>query len=219
MLLRMQQKILESQLAPHFLFNALQVISLQAHEANDEPVYKTIGNLSYLLTENLRSTSQFTTVSKELLYIQAYMSIIEAKYEDKIGYEIQAEPELMEFFIPKFMLQPLVENAIVHGLIPKFTKGRLWIRVRSEGDFVEFTVKDDGVGISQAQREQILKDATAESFSPEQSGQHIGIVNIFQRLKIIYKDRFDFSFEGERYEGTYVTIRVPRDGEPRERYR
>lgn len=211
MSLRMQQKILESQLAPHFLFNALQVISLQAREANDELVYKTIGNLSYLLTVNLRNTSQFTSVTKELQYIQAYMSIIEAKFEDKIGYEIHAEPELMEFFIPKFMLQPLVENAIVHGLIPKFGKGHMWIRIRIEGNFVEFTVKDDGVGISQAQREQILMDATAQSFSHEQNEKHIGIVNIIQRLQIIYQDRFEFLFESERYEGTQITIRLPWD--------
>ena len=207
--LNMQQKVLENQLTPHFLFNALQIVSLQAYEAEAQQVCETLTNLSYILTEKLRETGTFTTVDNEIKYIRAYVAIIKAKYEDKIEFVFNIDDSLRDFEIPKFMLQPIIENSISHGVIPKIGKGTIQLRVLRDNNKAIFIISDDGVGMNATQWDKIKNKANIENTAPVDDGEHIGLVNINIRLRILYQNNYSFDLRSERFSGTIITIRLP----------
>lgn len=205
----MRLKSLATQMNPHFLFNTLQLISLKSY-GDAEKVEIIIGHLSRMLEHSLdKRNAKFVRLADELEYIRSYLFIIQCKFEDKIVSSIDIPANLLDCLIPSCTLQPLIENAIVHGLTPKFGQGHVSLSISSEDDFLVVTIEDDGEGLPPEQVKYLMSNSTADERTADKIGHHMAIVNIRNRLSILYGDNFSFDIKSRLYLGTKITLRLP----------
>lgn len=169
-------KMLQTQINPHFLFNALNTIS-SFIRINPEKARDVILNLSTILRFNLENFDRLVPVEKEIEQVKAYVNIEQARFNDKIKVEYSIDEDILNFQIPSLIIQPLVENSIKHGLLPKREGGEVFIGIKNTGDnHIKITVKDNGVGIPQEVINSI-DDVDIKS---------IGLKNVHARLKLLY---------------------------------
>lgn len=202
----MEQRVLQNQINAHFLCNSLQVIGLQALDQNDSKVYASVCDLSYLITENLHHKLPMATIRQEIDYISRYISIVKLKYEDKIAFTLDVQPQAMDICIPRLVLQPLVENAIRHGVAMKIGAGRVDVKIRCETDKLALLIEDNGDGMSVRTLQELLQAIARES---DNGSGHIGLRNVYRRLRLIYGEQAQFSIESQLYQGTRVAVRLP----------
>ena len=205
-----QLRNLLAKINPHFLFNTLQMISWKAHEYEADQVCDMIHSLSYMLeTELYADGDQTFTLAEELKYIEHYVKIIRSKYVDKIAVRIHVPEELLQYQIPKLVIQPILENAITHGLAPKTSSGQVSLEVFRDKEDMVIQVVDDGVGM----RSNVLKkalDLGAADYETTVAGKHgIALANIQQRIHLLYGDEYGLAIESNLAEGTRITMRVP----------
>jgi hypothetical protein len=187
-----QNLALRMQLQPHFLFNTLNSISALVH-SNPEGADEMISRLGTFLRTTLDAPSeQLVTLRRELAFIEDYLAIEQVRFGDRLRVESQIPPELMEFRVPNFILQPLVENALQHGLADRPQGGTLRLRAQRESGSLVLEVQDDG-----------------EGFVPGREG--VGLANVRARLGLIYKGRHQMDILGAPGRGTLVTLRLPLD--------
>jgi two-component system sensor histidine kinase YesM len=204
-----QLKALQSQINPHFLFNTLQLISWKAHEYEAYPVCEMIHSLSYMLETGLYSDDKNTyTLHDELQYIEHYAKIIHKKYEGKIKIRTHIPDYLLDCRIPKILLQPFIENAIVHGLGPKTTPGHVTLEVYEDNTDLVAIICDNGVGM-RADKLLYLQDSQENTNGNDHTSHHIALQNIRNRIKLLYGDPYGFTIESESFVGTTVTVRIP----------
>ena len=202
----MKLEVLKNQVKPHFLFNTLNVIGGMAMLENAETTEKMIMALSNLFRYNLKNPYPEAILAQELNVVKDYMYIQQMRFGERISCSISCEVDENTVVIPTFTFQPLVENAVIHGLSPKEEGGKIDIRVwQSEGETM-ITFHDTGVGISSEKLESIkqrLLDGTVNKDS-------IGVGNVYRRFKMMYPDGgFDiYSREGK---GTMIKLRIPKD--------
>ena len=191
---RARLEILRNELQPHFLFNALHSISTLMHrnvEAADEMLAQ-LGDLLRLSLE--RKSVQEASLREELSVLEPYLNILRIRFGDRLSIGLDVDPELLETTVPLFILQPLVENAIRHGIERRAGAGRIDIRARAAGGSVEISVADDGAGLS--------RNGVREG---------IGLSNIRQRLEQLYGTRGGaITIEGSPESGTKVVIAIAR---------
>jgi len=161
-----------------------------------------VSALSQLFRIGLNSGSRFTTVEKEVEHLRHYILIQQKRYEETIAFAIAVEPETSGCKVTKMVLQPVVENAIRHGIEPKGSSGRIEIRIFREGNDLVYRVSDDGAGADAAAVQAVLDRPASEH-------QGLGLKNIHDRLKLNYGARYGVTFESVPGEGTTVTIRQP----------
>ena len=195
-------KALQAQINPHFLFNALNTI---VHYCRTQPdtARELLLHLGNYYRNNLSVPDTLITIDKEIQHINDYVKIEAARFEGKlqVSYNI---PEDCKCTIPPLILQPIVENAVKHGLYPKKDGGKVAISgCRQEGKVV-LVVEDDGVGMEASQIEEVLK--------PDPKRQNIGLSNVNERLKCIYGKEFGVLIESRIGEGTRVIISLPSEG-------
>jgi two-component system LytT family sensor kinase len=194
-LTRARLEILRAELQPHFLFNALHSISTLMHrnvEAADEMLAQ-LGDLLRLSLE--RKSVQQAPLREELSVLEPYLNILRIRFGDRLSIGVDVDPALLDVTVPLFLLQPLVENAIRHGIDRRAGAGRIDIRARASGDSIEITVADDGAGLSQ------------NGFR-----EGIGLSNIRLRLEQLYATRGTIALKGNPESGTEVVVRIPREG-------
>jgi signal transduction histidine kinase len=193
-LTRARLEILRNQLQPHFLFNALHAVSTLMHR-NVEAADEMLAHLGDLLRLSLeRQNVQEAPLREELLVLEPYLSILRVRFGDRLSIAVDVDPVLLDVTVPLFILQPLVENAVRHGIDRRAGAGRIDIRARAMDGYIEIGVADDGAGLSQ--------DGIREG---------IGLSNIRQRLEQLYGSRGSIALEGNPESGTKVTVRIPRD--------
>ncbi len=205
--------LLQAQINPHFLYNALDSIYWQAVNADDEDTAESIYGLSQLFRLVLSQGNQFVTVEMETELVERYLEIQKMRFLRQMEYEIRVEPEVLYEKIPKLILQPFVENAVVHGIEKKDMVCTICVTAKWEGDGILFQICDTGAGMSAEQLETIWEEGTDQKFS----GQRIGgyaVKNIRQRLKLAYGDAYRLDIQSEEGKGTTVTIYIP--GEEKE---
>jgi two-component system, LytTR family, sensor kinase len=210
-----QLRALRSQINPHFLFNALTTIGYLINESPPRAL-KTLMRLTELLRRVLRSNAEWTTLDEELKLIEAYLDIERARFEERLQVSIEVAPNLRQFVIPSLVIQPLVENAIKHGIAPLKAGGevkieaiieadgqndanRLAIRKKSQTEnMLVITVRDSGAGASDLQLS-------------EGRRQGVGLQNVEQRLRLYYGDcaSVTLHFESSPGKGAQVSLRVP----------
>ncbi len=186
-------KALQAQINPHFLYNTLDTIYFMASIKGIDDIAQMAVSLSELFKFYLDTGNDFTTVADEIRIINSYLSIQKIRYRDKITYDIAIDEALYGYKILKLILQPIIENAIYHGLEPKVGKGRIRIGGERTGDGVRFVIEDDGVGI----------DAERGEF------KGFGLQNVSDRLKLFYGDGCELQFDSTKGVGTKVTINLP----------
>jgi two-component system sensor histidine kinase YesM len=195
-------KALEEQIHPHFLYNTLDVIYWMSRMEKAFETSAMINALSQLFRIGLNSGSRFTTVGKEVEHIRHYILIQQKRYEETVEFAIHVDPETLDCRVTKMVLQPIVENAIRHGMERKGGSGRIDIRIfREDGDLV-YQVSDNGAGAGADAVQKLLDRPAAE-------GLGLGLKNIHDRIRLNHGSRYGVKFESTPGRGTTVTVRQP----------
>jgi len=195
-------ELLKSQMDPHFLFNTLNVISGMANLEDAATTEKMIKSLSALFRYNLKNVGPKVELRQELKIVQDYMYLQQMRFGDRISYRVSSQEDVMEALVPSFFFQPLVENAIVHGLAPKEEGGAVEIDIRRREIFLDITITDTGVGIEAGKLQRIRESM--------QAGEYVGIGlgNIYQRIFAMY-DNSEMEIDSTQGTGTRISIQIP----------
>ena len=194
-------RALRAQISPHFIYNSLNAI---ASFINTDPAKarELVLEFADFTRYSFRRHGDFTTVAEELRSIDSYLKLERARFGDRLTVTLQVAPEVLSTVVPFLSIQPLVENAVRHGLESKEGGGRITITAEDQGAFAEITVEDDGVGIDPAVLADVLAGGTP--------GEHVGLRNVDARLRQVYGDEHGLVVETNVGAGTLVRMRVPK---------
>lgn len=195
---------LQAQIRPHFLFNILNTI-IMFTRTDVETCRDLLIQLASFFRRSLNFRGNFITVQEEIEYINTYLRLEQARFGEKIRMRMKIDPRVYRYRIPILTIQPLVENAIVHGLAPKEGVGRLSVAARLAGDELHLLVRDNGVGIPPERVEKILLAGYG-------SGMGLGLSNVNDRLVSLYGERYRLKIRSVPGRGTTVLVRVPLAG-------
>jgi two-component system, sensor histidine kinase YesM len=198
-------RILQEQIKPHFLYNTLDTIQWMAQEHRVDDVVSMVGALTSLFRIGLSKGREFISLHDELEHVESYLCIQKMRYEDKFDYSISCDQTMRSRQVLRLMLQPLVENAIYHGIKERRGHGTLTVETRVEGGDLMLIVKDDGVGMSEATL--ALLNESLQEGGPSVGGY--GIHNVHERIRLTFGKPYGLSFKSVYGEGTIVTARHP----------
>lgn len=198
---------LQSQIHPHFLFNTLESLRMDLVEKDDSGNATLVANLSNLLRKSLSWSGEIISIADEIQFARNYLEIQKFRFSDRLDYEIDIPERLLDCRIPKLTIQPLVENAVLHGAEPKWGHCRIGISVYAEDGSLFVKVSDDGIGIKEERLEEIRKNLTEGS--EIKKGTSIGLNNINDRIRLNYGEGFGISITSSLQEGTSVTVKIP----------
>ena len=201
-----EMKQLQSQINPHFLYNTLEVIRMKAICSGDKEVGKMLYNLAVLFRSQLKE-KDIITIKTELDYCKKYLELFKFRYQEKFDYEINCDEDLLESSIIKFILQPIIENYVIHGVRLADNDNKLEIKIESQDEDIDIYIIDNGLGISNEKMEQIKNKLVNNSFSNDS----IGIVNVDQRIKNIYGEEYGVTYAEGIEKGTRVLIKIPKN--------
>jgi two-component system sensor histidine kinase YesM len=202
----MQLKILSGQINPHFLYNTLETIRMMALEKKEKEIAAVIKILSQLLRQSLSANDKTIPLEKELELVQNYLAIQKLRFGNRIDYAIDMEPELGNFSILPLLIQPLVENSIIHGLETKQGGGYIRIAVEAKDKMLRINVMDNGTGMKPESLEKLRGDlACGEEFSDVR----IGLLNVNRRIKLYYGSDFGLTISGNDGNGIDVCMVIP----------
>lgn len=204
---RTQFRVLQNQINPHFLYNTLDSLQWKAMEYDADELSELICALSGFFRATLSEGRDFIPLEQEFEHLRYYLKIQQYRYEDILSYEIDMPEPLSRIPVTRLILQPLVENAIYHGIKPKLSPGRIHISAGRDGDFLSIEIEDDGIGMDT----QTLCLVTAR-MEGEEIGDSIGLANVHQRLRLIYGSGYGITIASEKGAGTCVTVRLPGGG-------
>lgn len=202
-------KMMASQINPHFLFNALESIRMKAHIKGEAEIANIVRLLGKLIRKNLEIGSGKTTIKAEMEIVRSYLQIQKFRYEDRLDFELTIQEGIEKEKIPPLIIQPLVENAIVHGLENQEDGVRVEVSLYEDNDLVHFTVRDNGAGIRPERLKEVVTSITG---SDEQEKSRIGLRNVHQRLTLSYGEKHGLIISSESGKGTKVYFTVPKGG-------
>ncbi|MFK7697584.1 sensor histidine kinase [Paenibacillus sp. HJGM_3] len=207
--LQFEYKALQAQINPHFLYNTLESIHSLAKLSGDKQVSDMIYLLGKLLRESIGKKGDIIPLQDEVDYITSYLAIHKIIYGDKIEVNVHVEPSLMSLQVPKFILQPLVENSIKHGIEEKPGKGIVSIGCWVKDEDLYLEVSDNGVGIDEETKSQLLSPSEGSQLKRKDKHTNVGIISVHKRIQILYGDRYGLSITSELHHGTSIRIRLP----------
>ena len=193
-------KMLQAQINPHFLYNTLDVIKWSAKLNRPDEVTKVVTNLAKILRNSIDCEEEFTTIEESLEFLISYLNIQKIKYNNKFRIEIDVDPYILQQKIPRLLLQPFVENAIIHGISGTDKKGLITIGGEKVGNEIVFYVTDNGIGMTADEMKVIER---------EDNENHVGINNVRKRIKLYYGDTYGIEFESKKNKGTKVIVKIP----------
>ncbi len=197
---------LQSQINPHFLYNTLDIIVWMIENEQKAEAAKAVTALARFFRISLSKGKSIITVRDELEHVRNYLMIQHMRFKNKFSYEIQAEDETLDLSSLKLMLQPLVENAIYHGMEFMDGDGEITLTVWREADSLYFKVSDNGLGMTEEQVERLFCDS---SHVASRRGSGIGVKNVNERIKLYFGEQYGLSIDSEPDEGTSVLIHLP----------
>lgn len=201
-LTREELRALRAEISPHFVFNTLHSVAAVVGR-DPERARRLLTDFAEFLRHALRSHGEFCTLEEELWYVEQYLAIERARLGPRLRSHVDVPADLLDQLVPVLTLQPLVENAVVHGVEPKTGVGTVQVRAWAQGEDLLLAVEDDGVGIPQGRLQVITERGVG-------SGLGIGLFNVQRRLRAIYGEAADLRVESEEGRGTRVTVRLPR---------
>ena len=196
-----ERKALESQMNPHFLFNTLNTIKALARINNQEEIYTITVKLGKLLRSTIDSHESEATLADSIALIDSYLTIQKLRFGEKLVTSIHLDPTCAHIKTPKLVIQPLVENAIIHGLEPKVGNWFLAVRVEAVGRQIQITIEDNGVGFDRTTLPRDLNELA--------NSTHVGVYNVYRRLSLAYQNELEFSIDSTVGKGTIVRIGLP----------
>lgn len=213
----LELKAMQYQVNPHFLYNTLDSIAMSARKNQDYTSEKMTLALSEFFRISLSRGMEYVTVSEEMRYVQSYLEIQGMRFPDSVTWECRVEKGIENAKVLKFILQPLVENSLYHGLRDSGREGHIEVCAGTCGNDLVFRVKDSGIGMLPEQ----LKKVTEEINQKQITGKSIyeggfGLQNVQQRLQLVYGEKAGLTIESEWDEGTCITVMIPNGREQRE---
>ncbi len=205
----MEFDIMLSQINPHYLYNVLNTVVYLSTAGKNKEVANIVNSLIYTLQETINLGDQHieTTIRRELELTECYLAIQKYRYPEMIEVTISCQEEEKDCIVPKTIIQPIVENAILHGILPSERAGTIGISVSRQEERLEITVTDDGVGIDE---ERLQQFRSGETITYEENGRkHIGISNVRDRIRYLYGEPFGMWITNRSEGGTKVEIRLP----------
>jgi len=199
-------KLLQEQINPHFLYNTLDTIIWLAESGKQEDVVEVVGSLSKYFRTSLSKGKDLVTLRDEETHVCSYLQIQKVRYGDILEYETDFPKELSLCRIPKITLQPLVENALYHGIKNKRTKGKIKVIGRKENDKVIIKVIDNGLGMTPERLRQVTENMQRKS---ENEKDFYGLYNVNERIRMIFGPDYGLSIQSNYEEGTEVTVCLP----------
>ena len=197
-------QVLQAQINPHFIYNTLDTIQWKALEYGAQDLADLILALSSFFRISLSKGEEKITLGRELAHVRSYLEIQHYRYSDILKYELDVQEDLMEAKLPKIIIQPLVENAIYHGIKPKLTGGIIRISARRVQEDLVIQVEDDGVGMNEWK----LKELESRLLSEKPQGSY-GLYNVSERIRLYYGPSYGINIESDISQGTSVTLRLP----------
>lgn len=207
-------RALQAQINPHFLYNTLDSIIWMAEAGKNERVIQLVQALSRFFRISLNKGRDWIALKDELEHVRSYLIIQQMRYRDILEYEIDIPERLYGFSILKMSLQPIVENALYHGI--KNKRGKGLIRISSlveQPDTLHLSIEDNGIGMSEPKLKQLKEQLNAQ-LTPEETGSEVsggfGLHNVHQRIRLYYGEAYGVEINSIEGQGTQVTIRIPR---------
>ena len=197
-------KALQSQINPHFLYNTLDSIIWMAEGKKNEEVVLMTASLARLLRQGISNEDEVVPIANEVEYARGYLTIQKMRYKDKLEFQIDVDSSILYIPLIKLVLQPIIENAIYHGLKYKESKGLLIVKGFMKDGNAVLQVIDDGVGMDE--------ETLAHIYDKHKVNYHsngVGVYNVQKRLKLYYGDDYGITYESEKGKGTTATITIP----------
>lgn len=206
-----RMELLKSQINPHFLFNTLSMITSMAQLEDAHVTEKMISSMSSLFRYNLKTSEQIVFLKQELDVVENYIYIQKMRFGSRVQYGMSLELDAAKVRIPAFTMQPVVENAIIHGISKKEAGGKIFVRVVKKGSGILISVADNGVGMEERRLEEVREGLKKERTSKV----GIGFGNIYKRIDSIYQ-KGSFRIYSRKGSGTVVQMFIPQDEEVEE---
>ncbi|MGE5582427.1 MAG: sensor histidine kinase, partial [Bacillota bacterium] len=200
---------LQAQINPHFLYNTLDTIFWKAERNRVPEISEMVLALSKIFRLSLNRGNELATVAQEKELIEYYLKLQQIRFKQKLAYDLDFDAGLLEMRIPKLIIQPFVENAIIHGIEKLENGGHLQITGRIEEERLVFTITDNGVGMDEQKITDILARNTGNRDHPFKVSGGYAVSNVLERLELYYGPSYELTFNSSPGKGTTVTIKVP----------
>jgi two-component system sensor histidine kinase YesM len=196
--------LLQAQINPHFLYNTMDTIMWLIEAGSSEKAVRMVSDLSDFFRHSLSNGKDVVTLGDEEQQITSYLQIQQVRYKDILSFSIDIDDGIKNLNVPKLTLQPLIENALYHGVKEKRGKGKITVTGKEENGTVILSVKDDGAGISEDRLDE-LKEAFV-------TGERIGfgLVTVHERLKLFFGDAYNIDVKSKEGEGTEISLMIRR---------
>ena len=196
-------KALQAQINPHFLYNTLDAIAWMCEEERHKDAVEMVNALARLFRISISRGHELISIEKEIEHAKSYLKIQNFRYKNQFTYDFKVDDTCLSYLCNKITLQPIIENAIYHGIDRMVDEGKIEIRIFTEHEKIVFEVEDNGVGMTEEQCQEIL-----QKDSGDKAG--IGIKNVNDRIKIYFGEEYGITIRSELDEGTCVTITMPK---------
>ncbi|WP_404445684.1 sensor histidine kinase [Sutcliffiella horikoshii] len=204
-----QLKVLQSQLNPHFLYNALQSIGTLALKNNVPQIYTLLTHLSKIMRYGMNMEEDMVPLKKEMNYLKAFLLLQKERFGENFEYEMEIEENAMDIGIPKMILQPIIENYFKHGFDIREGVGKIKISGKIVDEYLHLTIRDNGAGVTDSRLGEIYRLLTEGKMASEVEETNIGLKNIYTRLQLYYNNLAALLLENHRDGGFMVTLKLP----------
>ncbi len=195
---------LQAQINPHFLYNTLESLNWLAISRNQIDISEVVGSLGKFFRLTINRGNDFIRVSEEIEHVTSYVNVQKFRYKDKLDFIVEVDPGIRSYYVPKFILQPIVENAIYHGIKLKEGKGTIMLTGEISDNRIVFRITDDGLGIEPDRLEEI-----AQSLQDGSPGKIYGLKNVHDRLRLRFGEGYGITIQSKSGEYTTVALTVP----------
>ncbi|MGD6870967.1 sensor histidine kinase [Sutcliffiella horikoshii] len=204
-----QLKVLQSQLNPHFLYNALQSIGTLALKNNVPQIYTLLTHLSKIMRYGMNMEEDMVPLKKEINYLKAFLLLQKERFGENFEYDMEIEEKAMDIEIPKMILQPIIENYFKHGFDIREGVGKIEIHGEIVDEYLHLTLRDNGVGVSESRLTEIYRLLTAGKPASDVEETNIGLKNIYTRLQLYYNNLAALHMDNHNDGGFMVTLKLP----------
>lgn len=206
---KMELRLLQAQINPHFLYNTFDTIIWLAEDKQNEEVVNMVSSLSNFFRTSLSKGRDYITLGEEQLQVMSYLQIQQTRYKDILTYSIEIPEELNDCIVLKLILQPIVENALYHGIKNKRGMGMIRVRGEQKGDNLYFYIEDNGIGMREDEQDRVRMLLTQRSREYDDTHSGFGLANVNERIQLSYGQEYGVSFFSTYGEGTVMTVCIP----------
>ena len=205
----MEFKMLQAQINPHFLYNVLDTINWMARKKGEDTICNIVVSVSNIMRASISNKKDVVTLKEELSYVNAYIYIQQIRYKDRFTANAYLDEVIESFQIPKFTIQTLVENAIVHGIENASWECRLYVLVEEQKDKIRITVRDTGIGMDEETMQHLFDSVEEQHLSDNTSHTSLGVYAVKKRLEYLYGEKVVMKIESEKGKGTEISVLIP----------